>query len=65
MGIWNLMVFLPNQWKKKDAEERGRGEQRNANGFFGQHSRPSLELDCLDYIMDMFGDVKYGVCIHH
>lgn len=34
MGIWNLTVFLPNQWKKKDAEERGRGEQRNANGFF-------------------------------
>lgn len=44
---------------------RGLGEQRNANGFFGQHSRPSLELDCLDYIMDMFGDVKYGVCIHN
>lgn len=59
------MVFVPNQWKKKDAKERGLGEQRNASGFFGQHSRTSLELDCLDYIMDMFGDVKYGVYIHN
>lgn len=62
-GYMESTVFLPNRWKRKDAEERGLDEQRSPRGVFGQHYRASLELDYLDYIMDIFIEVLSVMCV--
>lgn len=52
------MVFMPNL-QKKEAEERGLGEQRHAKGFSNIEAFQNL-----NYTMDIFIGVKYGMYMH-